>query len=123
MLKADTAPARAPRGTKSVSQAFFAALESIPEASRSAVAKAAQTMIRDEIKTRREKLKAAAAKEKARQPVAAKPEPAKAPANATPAKRAAAKRAAKAAAPEIVEEVAEPAPKRRGRKQSAAPAS
>ena len=129
MLKADTAAIRAPRGTKPVSQAFFTALESIPEASRSAVAKAAQVMIRDELKTRREKLKIAAAKEKARQPVAAKatatkPAAAKAPA-AKPAakKRAAPKRPAEVVAPEVVEEIAEPEPKRRGRKSPAASVS
>ena len=119
MLKADTAAVRAPRGTKPVSQAFFTALESVPEASRSAVAKAAQVMIRDELKTRREKLKIAAAKEKARQPVAAKATATK-PAAAKPAakKRAAPKRPAEVVAPEGAEEIAEPEPKRRGRKSS-----
>ena len=75
MAKADVvAPSpRSPRGAKPVTRAFFAALESIPEATRAAVAKAAQTMIRDELKLRRDKLKAAAAKEKARKPVIAKP--------------------------------------------------
>ncbi len=129
MLKAETTAVRAPRGTKPVSQAFFTALESIPEASRSAVAKAAQVMIRDELKTRREKLKIAAAKEKARQPVAAKATAAKpAASKASPAKpaakkRAAPKRPAEVAAPEMAEETSEPEPKRRGRKSSAAPAS
>lgn len=96
--------ARAPRGTKSVSQAFFAALESIPEAARSTVAKAAQTAIRDELKARREKIKMAAAKEKARKPA--------------PVKKAAKTEAAKPAAA-----VAEPAPaKRRTRKAADTPA-
>ncbi|HYZ63379.1 MAG TPA: hypothetical protein VE650_13080 [Acetobacteraceae bacterium] len=77
------------------------ALESVPEATRAAVAKAAQAMIRDELKNRRDKLKAAAAKDKARRP-------------------AAAKRAPKAAAPEAPEPAAAPAPaKRRSRKQAA----
>ena len=67
MAKAETAT-RAPRGSKPVSQAFFAALDSVPEASRAAVARAAQVMIRDELKLRREKLRASAAKEKARKP-------------------------------------------------------
>ncbi len=82
MLKAETTSTRAPRGTKPVSQAFFTALDAVPEASRAAVAKAAQVMIRDELKTRREKMKAAAVKEKARaKSSAAMPEPApKAPA-------------------------------------------
>ena len=68
MAKSETASPRAPRGTKPVSQAFFAALDAIPEASRAAVAKAAQAMIRDEIKSQREKAKAASAKDKARKP-------------------------------------------------------
>ena len=52
MAKAETTAAttRAPRGAKPVAQAFLAALESVPEAAQSAVAKAAQVMIRDEIK-------------------------------------------------------------------------
>ena len=125
MLKAETTAARAPRGTKPVSQAFFTALESVPEASRSAVAKAAQAMIREELKARREKLKIAAAKEKARQPVAAKvaakPTVAKAsPAKPAAKKRAAPKRPAEVAAPDMAEATAEPEPKRRGRKSSAA---
>ncbi len=61
MAKAETST-RAPRGAKPVSQAFLTALENIPDASRAAVAKAAQTMIRDELKLRREKIKAKAAK-------------------------------------------------------------
>lgn len=104
--EATTVAARAPRGTKPVSQAFFAALDSVPEASRSAVARAAQVMIRDELKNRREKVKKAAAKEKARRPVAAKraPKP--------------------AAAPEAAEPMAQPAPaKRRSRKQGDVPAT
>ena len=71
MAKADTPAARSPRGTKPVAQAFFTALDNIPDASRAAVAKAAQAMIRDEMKQRREKLKMAAAKEKARKTQAA----------------------------------------------------
>ncbi len=34
MLKADTTPTRAPRGTKPVIQAFFTALDAVPEAIR-----------------------------------------------------------------------------------------
>ncbi len=63
---------RAPRGSKPVSQAFFAALDAVPEASRPAVAKAAQAMIRDELKLRREKVKAATVKKKAGTPSLAK---------------------------------------------------
>ena len=80
MAKAETTAARLPRGAKPVSQAFFTALETIPEASRSAVAKAAQALIRDQMKMQRDKAKASAAKEKdaakkakAREPVAEKP--------------------------------------------------
>jgi len=104
MAKAETTAAttRAPRGAKPVAQAFLAALESVPEAAQSAVAKAAQVMIRDEIKNRRDKAKVAAAKEKARRP-------------------AAVKRGPKAAAPEIAESVAATPIKRRSRKQAGAP--
>lgn len=105
MAKAETttSAARAPRGTKPVSRAFFTALESVPEASRLAVAKAAQVMIRDELKSRREKIKTAAAKEKTRKPTATK-------------------RVSKAAAPESNEPSATPAPaKRRSRKQADVP--
>lgn len=101
MAKAETtsSPARAPRGTKPVTQAFFAALDAVPEAARSAVAKAAQTMIRDELKSRREKAKAAAGKAKAREAgatkrtaVTASPKPAE-PETAVPAKLRSRKRA------------------------------
>jgi hypothetical protein len=105
MAKAEsmTATARAPRGTRPVTQAFFAALDSVPEATRSAVAKAAQAMIRDELKNRRDKLKAAATKEKARSPAAKSgTRKAAAPASAEP------------------ETTAAPA-KRRSRKQTAVP--
>jgi hypothetical protein len=65
MAKAETVSSRLPRGTKPVSQAFFTALEAVPEASRIAVAKAAYAMIRDGMKAQRDKLKARAAREKA----------------------------------------------------------
>ena len=80
MAKVQTTKARSPRGAKPVSQAFFEALETIPEASRIAVAKAAQALIRNQMKTQRDKAKvaaakekAAAAKDKASKPVAEKP--------------------------------------------------
>ncbi len=73
MAKSESTSIRAPRGTKPVMTAFFTALDATPEASRAAIAKAAQVMIRDELKMRREKVKAAAAKLKARKPEAAKP--------------------------------------------------
>ncbi len=101
MAKPETPSTRAPRGTKPVSQAFFTALDNVPEASRAAVAKAAYAMIKDEIKARREKIKIAAAKEKARKP-------------------ATAKRAAKTAA-QMAKGTS--SPKRRPRKLGSAPAS
>lgn len=61
MAKAETPSNRLPRGTKPVAQAFFAALESIPEASRSAVARAALALIRDELKVVHERPKIARA--------------------------------------------------------------
>ncbi len=55
------APARqrAPRGSRTVSQAFFAALDSIPEARREEVAKAAQAAIKEELKLLQRKRAAA----------------------------------------------------------------
>jgi hypothetical protein len=105
MSKAVTIATRAPRGTRPVSQAFFAALDAVPELARPAVAKAAQTMIRDELKARREKIKAIAAKEKARKPVAAK----------RPAKQEVAR--VEQAEPVVAQ------PKRRSRKQGEVPAA
>ena len=93
MLKAETTPTRAPRGTKPVSQAFLAALDAVPEPSRAAVAKAALVMIRDELKARKEKMKAVAAKEKQK---AVKPAaPAKAAKAKTPRAKATVPHAAK----------------------------
>ena len=102
MAKAEvaTSSVRAPRGTKPVAQAFLSALDTVPEASRSSVAKAAQAMIRDELKNRRDKLKAATAKDKARRPAAsgrtrksAEPNPAEPRAEAAPPKRRSRKQA------------------------------
>lgn len=72
MVKIETAPTRSPRGTKPVSEAFFAALGKLPATSHAVVAKAAQAMIRDELKTQRDKVKAANAKQKLAKPVAVK---------------------------------------------------
>jgi hypothetical protein len=58
MAKVATPSNRLPRGTKPVAQAFFQALDKIAQASRSAVARAAQTLIRDELRADREKQKA-----------------------------------------------------------------
>jgi hypothetical protein len=105
--------ARAPRGTKNVTQAFFEALEGIPESQQKAVATAALASIRDDLKAQRLKTKETAAKAKAKAPAkkkasakkAAAPRSAKAtkapkPAPAAARKQAAAKKApAKKAAP------------------------
>ena len=53
MAIADTTRSRAPRGTKSLTQAFFSALADIPEDRRDAVARAAQSAIREELQARR----------------------------------------------------------------------
>jgi len=50
---------RAPRGTRTVAQAFFQAVEEIPEDRRADVVKAALSLIRDQIKEAREKARAA----------------------------------------------------------------
>ncbi len=65
MAVTDASKTRAPRGAKPVSQAFLGALDSLPEASRAAVAKAALAMVRDKMKIDRDKAKAATAKDKA----------------------------------------------------------
>ena len=65
MAKIEAMAARSPRGTKPVAQAFFSALEVIPETNRAAVSKAALAMIRDQIKLQREKAKLLAVKAKA----------------------------------------------------------
>jgi hypothetical protein len=61
MTKATTAN-RAPRGTKILAQAFFAAADDIPQARRGEVVKAALAAIRDELKSAREKVAATKAK-------------------------------------------------------------
>ena len=128
MAKAETTT-RAPRGAKPVSQAFFAALETIPEATRSAVAKAAQTMIRDELKLRGEKVKAATAKAKAKSlalPKAAAPKPAvkKVAAKAKVAPTVGAATVKKSAVKAKPARVVEAAPvKSRGRKAVSVPAA
>jgi type IV secretory pathway TrbL component len=76
-------PARAPRGTKNVTQAFFEAIGNLPESQQEAVATAALAGIRDEMKSRRLKTREAAARAKAKDKarVAAKaPEQTKQPA-------------------------------------------
>jgi hypothetical protein len=68
MTRTETVSTRLPRGTKPVAQAFFNALDSISDAQRAAVARAAQVLIRDELKARREKARVQSAKDKARAP-------------------------------------------------------
>lgn len=101
MATSDTTRTRAPRGAKAVVSAFMTALDDIPDARRAEVAKAAQIVIRDEVKTL-----AAKAKEANRKPAGRKAAKGAAP------RKVAAKKAAAAA----------PAPVRRA-KRSAAPAA
>jgi len=61
---------RAPRGTKLLAQAFFAAADEIPEGQRDAVVKAALSAIRDTLKVNREKARATKAKAKGKAPAA-----------------------------------------------------
>jgi ubiquinone biosynthesis protein UbiJ len=72
-----TATARAPRGTKVLTQAFFSAADSIPEAQRAAVVKAALAAIRDELRNTRDKARIAKAKAKAKSAPKAPRKPAK----------------------------------------------
>ena len=81
----DDARTRAPRGTKNVTQAFFEALDGIPDNQQAAVATAALAGIRDEVKARRLKGKEAAARAKAKAPAKTK---APAKAKAAPARKA-----------------------------------
>ncbi len=103
-IKAD-AQQRAPRGTKIVTQAFFAALDEIADGQQAAVGAAALAAIRDGLKERRVKIKeaAVAAKTKAKAPAKRKP-PVRAKATAkvtakAPAARGAGKGAATKRAP------------------------
>ena len=93
---------RAPRGTKNVTQAFFAALDDIADGQQAVVGAAALIAIRDELKGRRLKIKEAAAAAKAKAKTKA-PAKRKAPARAKPAVKVAAKapaaRGARKAAP------------------------
>ena len=72
----DDPRARAPRGTKNLTQAFFQALDGIPESQQKAVAAAALAGIRDELKAQRVKAKEAASKAKAKTPARTKAAPA-----------------------------------------------
>jgi hypothetical protein len=64
MAETEYARTRAPRGTKAVAQAFFDALQEIPDARQAEVARAAQLAIRDGLKNLRGKAKSTAPKAK-----------------------------------------------------------
>lgn len=88
MATKDDTRARAPRGTRNVTQAFFAALDGLSDGQQAAVATAALTAIRDALKARRLKAREAAARVKAKTPAktkAATPRKAKAVAKRSPA--------------------------------------
>lgn len=93
MPKTNSARARLPRGTKPVIQAFFEALDAIPESLRADVATAAHAGIRDEIKAQREKAKLAKTKARGKAAAAQVPKAGKASkgAKATRSTRGAAK--------------------------------
>ena len=57
MATSEAARPRAPRGTKILTQAFFAALNDIPDAQQEAVAKAALAAVKDQLQLRRQKAK------------------------------------------------------------------
>lgn len=76
MAIGDTSRARAPRGTRQVTTAFFVALGDVPDAQRASVAKAAVSAIRDELKAQRDKAKAASVRAKTKT-AAAKSKPAR----------------------------------------------
>jgi len=118
----DDARTRAPRGTKNVTQAFFEALDGIPDNQQAAVATAALAGIRDEVKARRLKGKEAAARAKAKAPAKTK---APTKAKAAPARRAAAAPSKPVAAKKAParKKLAAKATKRRSPSQSAPPPS
>jgi hypothetical protein len=114
MATTETARARAPRGTKTVADAFFAALKEIPEVRQAEVAKAAQSAIREMLKLQNDKAKTARAAAK----IAAKAArlSAKSSAKKTAKAKPAAKSAAKAA-PKVAKKAAKPG------RRAAAPAA
>lgn len=126
----DDARTRSPRGTKNVTQAFFEALDGIPDNQQAAVATAALAGIRDEVKARRLKGKEAAARARAKAPAKTK---APARAKAAPARKAtkaAARRAAAAPSKPVAakkaparKKIAAKATKRKSPSQSAPPPS
>jgi hypothetical protein len=68
---------RAPRGTRTVAQAFFQAVEEIPVDRRADVTKAALGLIRDQIKEARDKARAAKQRRAGTKPAAKKATPRK----------------------------------------------
>ncbi len=62
MATSEAARTRAPRGTKILTQAFFAALHDIPQAQQEAVAKAALIAVKEQLQLRRQKAKLLAAR-------------------------------------------------------------
>ncbi len=66
MAAKPTVSSRAPRGTRTLTQAFFSAADGIPEAQRADVVKAAVMAIRDQLKEEREKAKLTKARAKAK---------------------------------------------------------
>ena len=123
MAMKDDTRTRAPRGTKNVTQAFFDALEGVPESQQDAVISAALAGIRDEVKTRRLKRREAAVKARAKT-VARKAAPATRAAKAAAAKRAPAaerKPAAAKKAPAKRTAAAKPAKRKSPAKRVAAP--
>jgi hypothetical protein len=93
--------ARAPRGTKTLTQAFFEALDGIPADQQKAVAAAALAGIRDELKAQRLKVRDAAAREKVKAPARTKAAPARKTKRAVTAKRVPAAASRKATAKKV----------------------
>jgi hypothetical protein len=120
----EDARARAPRGTKNVTQAFFTALEGVPENQQEAVASAALAGIRDEVKARRLKRREAAVKAKAKTPTKRKAPTSRAaaPAATRRAPAAASKPAAAKKAPARRKAAAKPGRRKSPGKAATSPA-
>ena len=98
MATRDDTRTRAPRGTRNVTQAFFAALDGLSDSQQAGVATAALAAIRDALKARRLKAREAAARARAKAPAKAKAAPRRRAKTAVAAKRAPAVMGKKAAA-------------------------
>jgi hypothetical protein len=110
--------ARAPRGTKTLTQAFFEALDGVPESQQKAVAAAALAGIRDELKTQRLKVRDAASRGKAKAPARTKAAPARKTKRAVTAKRVPAAAGRKATAKKVA---TKKVPAKKAAKKAAAP--